>query len=53
MDKEFLLKNWERSQKALENLSWETIRNVRNANQRLYPLDWEKVKKRLTIRSQD
>lgn len=45
MNNKELLDNWERSQRALENLSWRTIQDVRNANQRLYPLDWEKVKK--------
>lgn len=45
MDNERLLENWERSQRALENLSWDTIKKVRNANQGLFPLDLEKVKK--------
>lgn len=58
MDYEKLYENWERSQKALENLSWDTIRKVRNANQRLFPLDWKKVKKNwkygeLTIKTAD
>lgn len=46
MDNGYLLEKWERSKKALDDLSWETIKEVRNANQRLFPLDWEKVRRR-------
>ncbi|BAL01898.1 hypothetical protein OBV_p-00430 (plasmid) [Oscillibacter valericigenes Sjm18-20] len=43
MDNMDLIESFKRSQIALERLSWETIKAVRNANQRLYPIYWGKV----------
>lgn len=43
MSNEELYKNWERSQRALGVLPWDVIKNIRNANGKLYPLDWNKV----------
>ena len=40
---EILLEN-ERVEKALEKLSGDMIKKIRNANRCLYPLDWNKVK---------
>lgn len=41
-----MLKKLEEAEKALNDLSWETVRLVRNANGGLYPLNWENVKRR-------
>ena len=43
MSNEELIANLRESEEALKNLSWETVRKIRNANGGLYPIDWDKV----------
>lgn len=45
MTLEEILKKKNEEDEALKNLSWETVRHVRNANGGLYPLNWDKVRR--------
>ena len=37
------MQRWMRQDRALEQLPWHMVKEVRNANGKLYPIDWERV----------
>ena len=43
MTNEELIENLRKSDEALKDLSWETVRKIRNANGGLYPINWDKI----------